>query len=110
MFGSGGMPSSHSSTVVAMALMVGMLEGFETTAFAICAIVAMVVMFDAAGVRRATGTQASVINRILRDALFSGKAISEEELKELVGHTPLEVMAGVLVGAVVALGYGMLWG
>ena len=109
LIGAGGMPSSHSAMVVALALMVGFVEGFETSVFAICMALALVVMYDAAGVRRETGTQAAVINRILRDALFSGKTVSDEELKELVGHTPLEVMGGMLVGIMVAMCYWALW-
>lgn len=108
-WGSGGMPSSHSSLVVALAMMVGLLEGFGTAAFAICAVLAMVVMHDAAGVRRATGNQATVINQILRDVLINGKPISDEELKELIGHTPLEVLGGAILGVLVSLGYWGLW-
>ena len=65
----------------------------------------MIVMYDAAGVRRETGTQATVINQILKDMLLNGKKISDEELKELVGHTPLEVAGGALTGLLVAVIY-----
>lgn len=108
-WGSGGMPSSHSSMVVSLAMMVGFLHGFETVEFGICVVLAMIVMYDAAGVRRETGTQATVINQILKDVLINGKPISDEELKELVGHTPLEVLGGAIVGILVALGYWALW-
>lgn len=108
-WGSGGMPSSHSALVVSLAMMVGFLHGFETAAFATCAVLSLVVMYDAAGVRRETGTQATVINQILKDVLINGKPISDEELKELVGHTPLEVLGGAIVGILVALGYWALW-
>lgn len=108
-FGSGGMPSSHSAMVVSLAMMVGFLRGFGTVEFAICAVVGMIVMYDAAGVRRATGNQAAVINQILRDVLINGKPISDEELKELIGHTPLEVLGGAIVGILVSLGYWALW-
>jgi acid phosphatase family membrane protein YuiD len=108
-WGSGGMPSSHSAMVMSLAVMVGFLRGFETAEFAVCAVLAMVVMYDAAGVRRETGTQATVINQILKDVLINGKPISDEELKELVGHTPLEVLGGAIVGILVALGYWALW-
>ena len=108
-WGSGGMPSSHSSMVVSLAIMVGFLEGFDTSFFAICVVLALIVMYDAAGVRREAGTQATVINQILKEAIFKGKPISDEELKELIGHTPLEVIAGLFVGLLTALGYWALW-
>lgn len=108
-FGSGGMPSSHSALVISLGMMVGLLHGFDTVEFAICFAFAMIVMYDAAGVRRETGTQGKVINQILKDVLINGKPISDEELKELVGHTPLEVLGGAVVGILVALGYWALW-
>lgn len=104
-FGSGGMPSSHTSFVVALALMVGHALGFETPEFAITFVLACIVMYDAAGVRREAGTQAAVINQILRDVLIDGKPISDEALKELVGHTPLEVFAGAILGIIVTAIY-----
>ena len=105
--GSGGMPSSHTSMVIALCITVGALQGFDTVSFGISLVLASIVMYDATGVRRETGTQATVINQILKDVLINGKRISDEELKELVGHTPFEVWGGVLVGAVTALVY--LW-
>lgn len=104
-FGSGGMPSSHSSMVVALAVMVGATQGFRTAAFAISVVFATIVMYDAAGVRRETGTQAAVINQILKGFLLEGKQISDEELKELVGHTPLEVLGGAVTGLLTAFAY-----
>lgn len=104
-FGSGGMPSSHSAMVVSLAIVVGALDGFHSTIFAACCVLACIVMYDAAGVRRETGTQAAVINRIIKDLLINGKPITEDELKELVGHTPLEVFGGVIVGVLVASVY-----
>lgn len=104
-WGSGGMPSSHSAMVVSLAIMVGSLEGFDTPLFAICLVLALIVMYDAAGVRRETGTQATVINQIIRDFILNGKEISDEELKELVGHTPLEVLGGAIIGIVVSATY-----
>ena len=105
--GSGGMPSSHSAMVVSLAVMVGSLEGFNTPEFAISLVLAMIVMYDAAGVRRETGTQATVINEILKDMLLNGRKISDEELKELVGHTPLEVLCGAILGVLTSAVY--LW-
>lgn len=103
--GSGGMPSSHSSMVTAGAVAIGAIEGFGTPIFALAVAFAMIVMYDAAGVRRETGTQAAVINQILKDVLINGKQISDEELKELVGHTPLEVACGAVTGLIVAVVY-----
>ncbi len=105
--GSGGMPSSHTAMVVALAITVGALEGFNSAVFAICLVLAFIVMYDATGVRRETGTQAIVINQILKDVLINGKRISDEELKELVGHTPFEVAGGFVIGAATSLIY--LW-
>ncbi len=107
--GSGGMPSSHSAMVVALCVMVGSTLGFQTAEFAICFVLAVIVMYDAAGVRRETGTQATVINQILRDVLINGKQISDDELKELVGHTPLEVLCGAIVGLLTAGIYLWIW-
>ena len=104
-FGSGGMPSSHSSMVTAGAVAIGALQGFDSAVFALAVAFAMIVMYDAAGVRRETGTQAAVINQILKDVLINGKQISDEELKELVGHTPLEVACGAVTGLLVATVY-----
>ncbi len=103
MFGSGGMPSSHTATVIALAVTVAFREGIASSMFAVCAVFAMVVIYDAMGVRRETGRQGEIINRILREFLLEGKPISEDNVKTLVGHSPLEVLGGVIVGAVVAL-------
>ena len=105
--GSGGMPSSHTAMVVALCIVVGTLEGFDTMAFGVSFVLATIVMYDATGVRRETGTQATVINQILKDVLINGKRISDEELKELVGHTPFEVLGGAILGTITALCY--LW-
>ena len=105
--GSGGMPSSHTAMVVALCITVGSIEGFDTTVFGACFVLASIVMYDATGVRRETGTQATIINQILKDVLINGKRISDEELKELVGHTPFEVLGGLLVGLITAGFY--LW-
>lgn len=101
-FGSGGMPSSHTAFVVALAIMAGALNGFDTVAFAICTVFAAVVMYDATGVRRETGIQAQVINEILRQVFIDGKPIADDDLKELVGHKPLEVLGGAIIGFLTA--------
>lgn len=100
MVGSGGMPSSHSALVVALAVAVGKLVGFASAQFAIAAALALVVMYDAANVRRAAGKQAELLNRIVED-VYHGKHIDGERLKELLGHTPVEVAAGAFLGIIV---------
>lgn len=100
--GSGGMPSSHTAFVVALTIMVGSLEGFHTALFAVCFTLAAIVMYDATGVRRETGTQAQVINEILRNVFINGKPISDDNLKELVGHKPIEVAGGAIIGLITA--------
>lgn len=97
------MPSSHSSFVVSLTLMVGFTQGFDTIAFAIAFTLAAIVMYDAAGVRRETGTQAVVLNTLIRDLLIDGKPISDDQLKELIGHTPFEVFAGALLGVFITI-------
>ena len=103
--GSGGMPSSHTSMVVSASIMLGALNGFDSAVFAAAVVFSSVVMYDATGVRRETGRQAVVINRILQDVLINGRPISNVELKELVGHKPIEVAAGALLGVAIAVVY-----
>lgn len=107
--GSGGMPSSHSAMVTAAAVMIGAVEGFHSGLFALAVVVGLIVMYDAAGVRRETGAQATVINQIIRDVLINGKQITDDELKELVGHTPIEVGCGALLGVIVSVLYLLIW-
>jgi acid phosphatase family membrane protein YuiD len=97
----GGMPSAHSALVTALAVSVGMNVGFDSASFAIAAGVAMIVMYDAAGIRQAAGKHARVINRIV-DELLSGYPVTEERLREILGHTPLQVIAGSLLGGLSA--------
>lgn len=99
--GSGGMPSSHTSFVTALATSVGKINGWDSSNFAIALCFALVVMYDAAGVRRAAGNQAKVLNIIIED-LSQHKPLGEEKLKELIGHTPKEVLAGAVLGVVIA--------
>lgn len=98
----GGMPSSHSALVTGLATSVGLTEGFTSTIFDVALVLAMVVMYDAAGVRRAAGKQARIINQIIFDLQHS-LSFQESRLKELLGHTPLEVIGGALLGIVIAL-------
>lgn len=97
--GSGGMPSSHSAVVSCLATMVGRNEGVTTTNFAISLIFALVVMHDAAGIRRNVGKQAKIINSILMDNEKTGAM----KLQEMTGHTPFQVLVGALIGVVVGL-------
>ena len=108
-FSSGGNPSSHSALVVSAMLAIGLFDGFDTPVFALSVAIAMVVVYDAAGVRREAGKHAERIN-ILIEELFSGMPISDKQLKEVIGHTPLEVMAGVLLGTATALTSYILFG
>ncbi len=102
-FGSGGMPSSHTALVTSLTIMVGTSAGFDSVLFAISAVYASVVMYDASGVRRETGRQGQVLNEILRKVFVDGEPITNMELKELVGHTKLEVLGGFIVGVLTAL-------
>ncbi len=103
MVGSGGMPSSHSSTVCALATSACLQYGSGSFEFAIAAFFAIVVMYDAIGVRRETGIQAKVLNEMMELFSHMGKDVSmEDKLKEFVGHTPLQVLAGAILGIGVA--------
>ncbi len=99
---SGGMPSSHSSFVTALAFSVGFTEGFDSSFFAICFVISMVVMYDASGVRRAAGKQAEVLNIFIENFEKHGIKI-DSKLKELLGHSPIEVFAGAILGIVIAI-------
>lgn len=102
-FGMGGMPSSHTAFVFSLLIMIGRTEGVSSAAFALSFALASVVIYDAMGVRAETGRQGKILNQIIRGVLIEGKPITEKELKELVGHTPLEVLGGLCVGALTAL-------
>lgn len=99
---SGGMPSSHSSFVTAMTFSIGFAEGFASPMFALGAVVSLIVMYDAAGVRRAAGHQARAINTLFNFLENQGVEL-EKELKELLGHSPIEVAAGAILGIIIAI-------
>lgn len=103
LIGSGGMPSSHSAFVVSLAAGVALKDGIDSTAFAIAFVLAFVVMYDAAGVRRAAGQQAKILNQIVEKWETDDFEKKGKQLKELLGHTPLEVFAGTILGILVAL-------
>lgn len=107
-FSSGGMPSSHSALVTSVMMGTGLFDGFRSSTFAIAVAVAMIVIYDAAGVRREAGRHAEKIN-ILINEFFSGQTISEKQLKEVIGHTPAQVVAGVTMGFVIAMLFYISW-
>ncbi|RKD27872.1 hypothetical protein SAMN02745883_00255 [Caminicella sporogenes DSM 14501] len=99
--GSGGMPSSHSSMVMGLSTAVGLKNGWDSALYGVSLVFALIVMYDAAGVRRAVGKQAIILNKILEDKQ-KHRQIEEGRLKELVGHTPIEVFAGAFLGILIA--------
>lgn len=105
---SGGMPSSHSALVCACAVSIGRMEGFGSSLFALSVALALVVMYDACNVRRAAGEQAKILNYIMEHWDKISPAMVGEELKELLGHTPLQVFMGMLLGIAVGW-FGVPW-
>lgn len=104
MVGSGGMPSSHSATVCALTTSTGMLYGVESFQFAVCFVLSTVVMYDAIGVRQETGKHSKLLNLLLEKNIFElDNEQLQQRLKEFVGHTPLQVLAGAVLGILVAL-------
>ena len=99
--GTGGMPSSHAAGASCLATAIGLEYGFNSVLFALSAVFAIVVMFDAQGVRRATGKQARILNKIMDDIYWQGR-INENQLRELIGHTQIEVIVGFLIGIIIA--------
>jgi len=102
LFSTGGMPSSHSALAFSLAVSIGMYEGFDTTLFALSTVLALVVMHDAQGIRRAAGQQAEAINFLFSKLEDQGIKL-DKKLKELLGHRPIEVFAGAILGLVVAI-------
>lgn len=98
--GAGGMPSSHSAVVTSLAVCIGKEYGFDSGIFAIALIMALVVMYDAAGVRRAAGKQARILNKILETPSLTTSEV-QEKLVEALGHTPIQVFAGAIIGVIV---------
>ncbi len=108
LWGAGGMPSAHAASVCALAVATGRFNGVHDTMFALALIVAIIVMYDAMGVRWETGKQAHVINRMLEEWMEQGAQflpiLRDQKLKEMVGHTPIQVLTGALLG----IGIGFL--
>ena len=104
----GGMPSSHSSLVTGTVFAIGLYNGFDSPLFALGVAITMIVTYDAAGVRRQAGIHAQRIN-VLFDELLRGHIFSEKDLREVLGHTPLEVAGGILLGIIVATAQWLIW-
>lgn len=100
--GTGGMPSSHAACVSALATSIGIAYGLDSALFAITLIFTSIVLFDAQGVRLAAGKQAEILNKMLDD-IYWKKKLDEDQLKEFIGHTPVEVWAGTFLGVMVSL-------
>lgn len=98
----GGMPSAHSALVTALAAGIGQTVGWASPDFAIATIFAVIVMYDAAGVRQAAGKQARILNQIIDELFSQGKEFNEDRLKELIGHTPFQVIVGSILGVAIS--------
>lgn len=107
-FSSGGMPSTHSSLMVSVTLSTGLNYGFDSAIFAVAFAMTMIVVYDASGVRRQAGIHAQKINQLFEEFLH-GEPIEIEKLKEVLGHTPAQVVVGVLLGIAVALTVWYIW-
>lgn len=108
LFTTGGMPSSHSSLMTSTTHAIGLYYGFASPLFAMAIAITMIVIYDAANVRRQAGIHAQRIN-VIFDELLRGHPINERDLREVLGHTPLEVVGGILLGLVIATGQWLLW-
>ncbi len=108
LFTTGGMPSSHSALMTATTFAIGLYNGFESPVFALGVVITMVVTYDAAGVRQQAGIHAQRINVIMAE-LLKGHPITERDLREVLGHTPLEVVGGILFGLAVATIQWLVW-
>ncbi len=104
----GGMPSSHSALIVAITHGIGLSVGFDSALFALAFAMAMIVIYDATGIRRQAGKHAELINAMIND-LAAGNPLKEEQLREVLGHTPLEALGGILLGLIVAQVTWLLW-
>ena len=104
----GGMPSSHSALVAATAHSIGLHAGFDSPLFALAVVVAVVVIYDATGIRRQAGKHAEIINSMINE-LALGHPLKGEQLREVLGHTPTQALAGMLLGLAIAQLYWMIW-
>jgi len=108
LFTTGGMPSSHSSLMTGAVLAIGLYYGFDNPLFGLGVAITMIVVYDAAGVRRQAGIHAQRIN-VLVEELLKGHMFNENDLREVLGHTPLEVIGGILLGLIVAFAQWLIW-
>ena len=108
LFSVGGMPSSHSALVAATAHAIGLHLGFDSPLFALAVVVAVVVIYDATGIRRQAGIHAEIINTMISE-LAMGHPLKSEQLREVLGHTPVQVLAGTLLGLAIAQFHWMIW-
>jgi acid phosphatase family membrane protein YuiD len=104
----GGMPSSHSALIVAITHAIGLSVGFSTALYALAFAISMIVIYDATGIRRQAGKHAELINAMIKD-LAAGNPLKQEQLREVLGHTPVEALGGILLGLIVAQLTWMLW-
>ena len=107
---SGGMPSSHTATVVSATICIGMTQGGGSPLFAMMCILSFIVMYDATGVRRETGEQAKILNKLTTDLFRGSTKYVDRDLKELVGHTPIQVFAGAILGLLIGYVMPFVWG
>lgn len=108
LFLAGGMPSSHSALVTAVAHGIGLTAGFDSAAFALSAALAMIVIYDATGIRRQAGLHAEMLNALFKD-LLEGHPLRGEQLREVLGHSPAEALAGMLLGLTISQSVLVLW-
>ncbi len=108
LFRAGGMPSSHSALVAAAAQAIGLYSGFNSPLFAFSVVLAMIVIYDATGIRRQAGRHAALINAMIND-LASGHPLKEEHLREVLGHTPFQALAGTIMGILIAILFWLFW-
>lgn len=110
-FGTGGMPSSHAATMTATTLAIGLFDGFDKPLFALAIAVSMIIIYDAAGVRREAGYHAEALNRLVDEwfVLTKTPLVDQKRMKEMLGHTPIEVVGGVLTGLVSTLVLWLVW-
>jgi uncharacterized protein len=110
-FGTGGMPSSHAATMTATTLAIGLFGGFDQPLFALAIAISMIIIYDAAGVRREAGYHAEALNKLVDEwfAVTKTPLVDQKRLKEMLGHTPIEVVGGVLTGLVSTLVLWLVW-
>jgi len=108
LYSPGGFPSSHSCLITATTLSIGLFDGFNSPVFGLAVAMSMIVVYDAVSVRRQAGLQAKMINEIVR-MIFAGQPIPQKQLREVLGHTPVEAFAGVILGILIALAVWVLF-